>query len=339
MTPLTLASGVPASRFAFGTMQWGGPADEPCARAMFDACLDAGITHFDTAVGYAEGRSEAILGAFARERRDDIYVATKVAYDGGAGRANILSHWDRSRTQLGLDTVDLLYIHRHDPDTDMHETFETLARLQSDGAIRHIGLSNHSAWQVMKAQGVCAALGTRIDAIQPMYNLVKRQAEVELLPMAADQDIAVMPYSPLGGGLLTGKYARGGTGRLTTNGMYAARYAPPAMHAAAQGLVDLAAETGHHPATLAVAWVAAHAARPGPIVSGRSVEQLAPSLAALDLTLDAATKARLDALYPGPAPATDRLEEASDATRETGSAHRRDTDANTDVIPTGRSGG
>ncbi len=307
---LTLRSGAPVSRFAFGTMQFGGGADDAASQAMFDAARAAGIDHFDTAVRYADGASERLLGRFAAADRDGLYIATKVAYAGGAGRGNILSQFDDSRRQLGMDAVDLLYLHRFDPDTPLETSIETLAELQTAGRIRHIGLSNFAAWQVMKAQAIAARLGTRIDAIQPMYNLVKRQAEVELLPMAADQQLAVLPYSPLGGGLLTGKYARGEAGRLSDNRMYSARYAPRWMHGSAAGLARLAVETGHDPATLAVAWVASHPARPMPIVSARSTAQLAPSLAALDLQLTPELRDRISALAPAPAPATDRLEEA-----------------------------
>ena len=310
MTDATLLDGTPVARFPFGTMQWGGNADEGESRALFEACRAAGIAHFDTAVGYTDGRAETLLGRFAAPVRDELYIATKVAYMGGTGRANILSQFDRCRRQSGLDSVDLLYLHRHDPDTPVDETFATMAELQRDGAIRHIGVSNYAAWQVMEAQAACARLGTRIDAVQPMFNLVKRQAEVEILPMAARQGIAAYCYSPLGGGLLTGKYAAGGTGRLDADDRYATRYGLDAMHGAAADLARLAAEHGYHPATLAVAWIAAHRDRPQPILSARSVAQLAPSLAAMTLTLTPELHAALTALYPAPPPATDRLEEA-----------------------------
>ncbi|AWB50145.1 aldo/keto reductase [Gemmobacter aquarius] len=295
-------------RAAFGCMQFGGRADDSASRAMFDACLDAGITHFDTAHGYTEGASETLLGQFAAPLRDRLFIATKAGYQGGAGRANLLAQFDESRKRLGMDTVDLLYIHRYDADTPLDETIQTLARLQSDGKIRQIGLSNFAAWQVMKAQAIAARLGTRIDAIQPMYNLVKRQAQVELLPMCADQSIAVYGYSPLGGGLLTGKYAAGSAGRLTEDQRYAARYGQPEMHRAAADLAVLADEVAINAVTLAVAWVM----RRGlcPILSARSADQLAPSLAALTFTPDDALDSRLTALAPNPPPATDRLEEA-----------------------------
>ncbi|MBS1301241.1 aldo/keto reductase [Loktanella sp. SALINAS62] len=311
MTQLLTRDGTALSPLTFGTMQFGGDADATASRAMFDAARAAGINHFDTAVGYTGGASERLIGPMIAADRDALYLATKVAYAGGAGRANILSMFDTCRSQLGLDSVDLLYLHRFDPDTPLSETFETMARLQSDGAIRHIGVSNYAAWQVMKAQAICATLGTRIDVIQPMYNLVKRQAEVEILPMAADQDILACTYSPLGGGLLTGKYARGENGRLRTNDMYAARYGRDWMHSAATAMTDIARDVGTHPATLAVAWVARHATRPSPIVSGKSVGQLAPSLDANTYTMSDALYDRITALSPTPPPATDRLEEAT----------------------------
>lgn len=295
---------------AFGTMQFGRRADEPVSRALFDACLAAGLTHFDTACGNGDGASETLLGRFIAPLRDHLFIATKAGYDGGAGRANLTRQFDGSRKRLGLDSVDLLYLHRFDPETDLEKTLETFADFQSRGLIRQIGLSNFGAWQVMRAQGVAAKLGTRIDAIQPMYNLVKRQAEVEILPMAADQGIAVYSYSPLGGGLLSGKYAEGCTGRLAEDPRYAARYAPPALHQAAAGLARVAADWSHHPATLAVAFVLAHPTRPTPLISARNADQLAPSLAARTLTLTADQYAQIAVLVPAPLPATDRLEEA-----------------------------
>ena len=296
-------------KIAFGTMQFGGTADAATSRALFDACRAAGITHFDTATGYSEGRSESLLGEFAAAERDTLFIATKVGYDSGEQDV-LVDQFARSLERLKMAQVDLLYLHRFHPETPLEETLEVFAELQAQGKIRQIGLSNFPAWAVMKAQAVARGLGTRIDAIQPMYNLVKRQAEVELLPMAMDQGIAVYPYSPLGGGLLSGKYAAGETGRLVTNPQYAARYAPQTMHETARALTGLAAELGTHPATLAVAFVMTHPARPVPLTSARNVAQLAPSLAALMFPMTPEVYARLTALSPTPPPATDRLEEA-----------------------------
>lgn len=297
------------SPFAFGTMQFGGRADAAACAAMFDACLAAGVAHFDTACGYCEGASETILGQLAAPHRARLYIATKVGYVGGAGRANLTAQFEGSRRKLGMDRVDLLYLHRYDPATPLDETLEVFAEFQARGWLRHIGLSNFPSWAVMKAQGVAARLGTKIDAIQPMYSLVKRQAEVEILPMAADQGIAVYTYSPLGGGLLTGKYAAGaGAGRLAEDARYAARYGAPAAHQAAADLAQIAQRLGVDAATLAVAWVRARGVVP--IISARDAGQLAPSLAALDFSLTADLMAQLTALTPAPPPATDRTEEA-----------------------------
>jgi aryl-alcohol dehydrogenase-like predicted oxidoreductase len=310
MTQLLTRNGTPVSDLTFGTMQFGGTADANESRAMFDAARDAGINHFDTAVGYTGGASETILGPMIKVARDDLFVASKLGYIGGAGRQNLLDQFDRSRAQLDQDAVDLLYLHRFDPNTPLEETFDTLAELQTKGLIRHIGVSNYAAWQVMKAQNIAKSLGTKIDVIQPMYSLVKRQSEVEIIPMAQDQCISVVPYSPLGGGLLTGKYAAGGTGRLTEDTRYKARYDQAWMHEAARDLTVLASKLGTDPATLAVAWVKTHPTAPHPIISARSVTQLTPSLAAQSFEMTGDLYDQITALSITPPPATDRLDDA-----------------------------
>ncbi|KAA9010437.1 aldo/keto reductase [Histidinibacterium aquaticum] len=302
-------SGAPLSRLTFGTMQFGGTADAAASRDMYEAAREAGLNHFDTAVGYTDGESERITGDLIGPEREEIFLATKVAFHGGAGRENIRDQFDRCRRQLDQDAVDLLYLHIWDPDTELEESFSTLAEMQEQGLIRHIGVSNYAAWQVMKAQGIAQALGTRIDAVQPMYSLVKRQAEVEIFPMAQDQEIAIFPYSPLGGGLLTGKYAGGGTGRLTESDRYRQRYGVDWMHETATRLTRLAEELGTSPATLAVGWAARHPVLPSPIISGRNLAQLRPSLDALTYDMTPSLYARISELSPAPPPATDRLEE------------------------------
>lgn len=220
------------------------------------------------------------------------------------------AQFDTSRRRLGLDMVDVLYLHRFDPDTDLRETMEFFAGQRQAGAIRYVGLSNFAAWQVMKAQAIGQEFGIGVDILQPMYNLVKRQAEVEILPMCADQGILAAPYSPLGGGLLTGKYTGGGAGgRLIDNRAYEARYGPGWMHRTAEDLAGLAAGMGVSPATLAVAWVAANPFAPSPIISARSAGQLEPSLAAIGFDMSAELYAQISALGQTPPPATDRLEE------------------------------
>ncbi len=307
---LTAPDGSPISRFCFGAMQFGRNADESASAAMYTACRDARINFFDTAYVYNEGRSEEILGRLAAKERDKLFIATKCANGDRSDRALIQSQFDQSRKRLGMDRVDLLYIHMWNDTTPLEETFETLAKLVESGKTRFIGVSNYAAWQVMKANQVARSFGLEIVALQPMYNLVKRQVEVEILPMARSERFAVFPYSPLGGGLLTGKYAAGQSGRLDADKMYAARYAPDWMRAAAADLAGIAAELGTSAATLAVAWVARNPAVTAPIISARSAEQLKPSLDALGFAMDDALYARISALSPAPAPATDRLEEA-----------------------------
>lgn len=310
MTQFLTRNGAPLSRLTFGTMQFGGKADIGQSKLMYESARSVGVNHFDTAVGYNGGASEKIIGAFIKEDRDDIFLATKVGYVGGASKDNILKHFEVCKQQLNEDAVDLLYMHRFDDETPLEETFEALAELQVEGAIRYIGVSNYAAWQIIKAQNVAKAMSTKIDVVQPMYSLVKRQAEVEIIPACQDQDIKVIPYSPLGGGLLTGKYATGGTGRLTEDKRYKARYDQSWMHETAAELSLLASGIDTDPATLAVAWVAAHKATLSPIISARSVEQLLPSLAAEKYQLPPKIYQEIANLSIQPAPATDRLEEA-----------------------------
>ena len=303
-------SGRDVSRFSFGAMQFGAKASEADSAAMYADCRAAGINFFDTAWAYTEGRSEEILGQLVASERDDVFVATKAGNSRVATPEKLEEEFAESRRRLGLDVVDLFYIHQFDPVTPLEVSLGKVGEFVARGATRYVGLSNFAAWQVMKARGIARDLGFDIHVLQPMYNLVKRQAEVEILPMARSEDLAVCPYSPLGGGLLTGKYVAGGEGRLKDDPKYDARYAPAWMRAAAAELPGIAAEAGVHPATLAVAWVARNPAVWGPIISARSSAQLAPSLAAVDFAMDDALYTRLSALVPAPPPATDRLEEA-----------------------------
>ncbi|MFD0981997.1 aldo/keto reductase [Tropicimonas aquimaris] len=292
-------------------MQFGGGADRGASDAMYAACRSARINFFDTAHGYTNGLSETWLGELVRPERERVFFASKVAGDGNSSKQNILAQFEASQKRHRLDFVDGLYLHRWDPDTPLEETLETLATLRDAEKIRFVGVSNLAAWQVMKAVAVAERFDLKITMLQPMYNLVKRQAETELLPMARDQGIAVMPYSPLGGGLLTGKYRENGHGRLSTDKAYAARYAEKWMHDTAAALAELAGEVGQSPATLAVSWVAGHPGVTAPIISARSVEQLAPSLAAIGFELNETLWARMAELSRPPESSTGRSEEWS----------------------------
>ena len=300
------------SGLCFGTMQFGAGASKSDSAAMYSACREAGINFFDTAYVYNEGRSEEILGALIAKEREDIILVTKAGAVGGSSAKNIRSQLETSLTRMNQDFTDIFFLHRFDDDVPLEETFAELAALKEEKKYFQLGVSNFAAWQVMKAQGVARLHGyPAIDILQPMYNLVKRQAEVEILPMAAAEHIAVISYSPLGGGLLTGKYRGGiaGEGRFSWDEKYALRYGQDWMHQAANSLSEIAAELGTNPAALAVAWVAKNPAITAPIISARNIEQLAPSLAAADIMLDGDIYARLNALVPTPPPATDRLEE------------------------------
>ena len=278
---------------------------------MYAQARDAGINQFDAAHVYTDGAAETLLGEFATPDRDDLVVITKCGYPPGQSPAALEAEVMTSLKRLAMDHVDVLYLHRYPGDAHLDGALECMRDLHRAGAFALLGVSNFAAWQVMKAQARAAALGAPpISVLQPMYNLVKRQAEVELLPMALAEDLIVHSYSPLGGGLLTGKYATGGTGRLTDDSRYAARYGATWRHETAHALATLAGALGHAPETLAVAWAAAHPGISAPIISASAPDQMAPSLAAMSLEMTPDLYAQLAALSPAPPPATDRLEDA-----------------------------
>jgi aryl-alcohol dehydrogenase-like predicted oxidoreductase len=219
---------------------------------------------------------------------------------------------EASLRRLGTDRLDFYFVHQLDPLTPAETTLRALDDLVRQGKIVHAAVSNWAAWQIAKALGISAREGlARFECIQPMYNLVKRQAEVEILPLAASEQMGVISYSPLGGGLLTGKYgtsARPEQGRVVQNAMYARRYAPPVYYEIAENLTVHAQERGHHPATLAVAWVMSHPAITAPIIGARNVQQLEASLSALEVNMTPEWRDEMSALSVAPPPATDRLE-------------------------------
>ena len=315
-------TGVKVSRVALGTMSFGGDADEATSASIWRAARDAGVNLIDTADVYNEGRSEQILGRLMHHERDQIVLATKAyfpmgqgANDRGASRYHLVRAVEASLRRLDTDRIDLYYVHRFDDVTELDETLRALDDLVRSGKILYPACSNFAAWQVAHALGRQRLYGwAPLVAIQPMYNLVKRQVEVEILPMAQSLGLAVIPYSPTGGGLLTGKYSaerKPERGRLIDTRMYTVRYADPRFLAIAGQFTALAAELGHAPATLAVAWVAAHPAVTSVLIGGRNVEQLTPTLAANQLELDGETRARISALSIEPPPATDRNEEVT----------------------------
>ena len=313
-------TGVRVSSLCFGTMSFGREADEDTAAAMFRRCREAGINFFDTANTYSGGRSEEILGRLIAGSRDELVITSKVCFPmgedlnaRGASRRHIMQSIESSLKRLGTDRLDLYFIHSFDALTPIEGTLRALDDLVHQGKVLYPAVSNWAAWQIAKALGVSARAGlARFECLQPMYNLVKRQAEVEILPLAQSEQVGVISYSPLGGGLLTGKYSaalKSEAGRLVENAMYGKRYGLSAYYEIAERFAAYANEHNLHPATLAVAWVMSHPALTAPIVGARNVEQLEPSLAAAEVKMTPQWRAEISALSIEPPPATDRLEE------------------------------
>jgi len=318
-------TGIKVSELCFGTMSFGGIADEAMSYKMFDMCRDAGVNFFDCADVYVKGRSEEILGKCIKTCRDEVVITSKVYFpsgDGqngaGANRYHMMRAVEKSLKRLETDYIDLYFIHRFDDVTPLEETLRTLNDMVSQGKVLYIGASNYAAWQVAKALGISNKEGwAKFCCIQPMYNLVKRQAEVEILPMAQSENIGVINYSPLGGGLLTGKYGkerRPIKGRLMDNKMYQIRYGDEELYDVAERYTALAQDEGIDPVSLAIAWASKHPAVTAPIIGARNTDQLAPALASVDVVVDEDLYARISALTPTPPLATDRAEETTDTT-------------------------
>ena len=315
-------TGLQVSELCFGTMTFGKESDEATSAKVYARCRDAGINFFDCANVYVNGDSERILGKQIRGEREELILTSKVYFKMGEGplskgysRAAILHHAEQSLKRLGTDYLDLYFLHHFDEETPIEDALRALDDLVRQGKVRYPAVSNFAAWQIAKALGISAREGlAAFRCVQPMYSLLKRQAEVELFPMARAEGLGVIPYSPLAGGILTGKYGArdpGVEGRLNASEMYAKRYANLSDFEVAQALMALAANHGYHPASLAVAWVARHPAVTAPIIGARSLEQLEPSLASVDVDMTDELYRRIAALTPTPALATDREEERS----------------------------
>ena len=314
-------TGVRVSQLCGGTMSFGSDADEQASAMMYRACRDAGINFFDTADQYSGGRSEEILGSLIQGHRDELVLATKcfnpIGPDvnaRGLSRRHVARAAEESLKRLKTDRVDVLYLHQPDPTTPLEETLRALEDLVRAGKILYPAISNHSAWQTQLAADLQKAHGwARMQVVQPMYNLVKRQAEVEILPMAEANGFAVVPYSPAGGGLLSGKYAQKDkpkAGRLVEKAQYEARYGEEWMHETAARFAAMCQSRGVHPVSMAVAWVGSHPVVTAPIIGARNVEQLQASLDSVKIAMTSELRAEITALSRTPPPATDRLEEA-----------------------------
>jgi len=314
-------TGIQVSKLCFGTMSFGGIADKAASKAMYLRAREKGINFFDTADIYNGGRAEEILGELIQGERDELILTTKAGFPSGqdpnargASRRHLFLSVESSLKRLRTDRVEFFFIHRFDPLTPIEETLRALDDLRQQGKILYPAVSNWAAWQIAKALGISAKEGlARFELVQPMYNLVKRQAEVEILPLVQSEQLGAISYSPLGGGLLTGKYGVGKrpeSGRLVEVDSYAKRYEGEANYETAERFAAYAERRGIHPATLAVAWALGHPAITAPIIGARSPEQLEPSLAALDFELPEEWRREISALSIAPPVATDRSEEA-----------------------------
>lgn len=315
-------TGIKVSALCMGTMSFGGDADERTSAAMFQACREKGINFFDCADLYGQGKSEEILGGLIRDCREEVVITSKAYFAtgpdvnaGGSNRKHVRHAVETSLKRLKTDHIDIYYLHRFDDTVPLEESLRVLDDLVRQGKILYPAASNFAAWQTAKALGISARLGlARFECIQPMYNLVKRQAEVEILPLAQAENLGVFPYSPLGGGLLSGKYGVGRKpvqGRLVENKIYATRYGAEPDYEIADKFTALARSLGFHPASLAIAWVGSHPGVTAPIIGARSVDQLEVCLKAADIPMTPELRASISALSPEPPPATDRSEEGT----------------------------
>jgi aryl-alcohol dehydrogenase-like predicted oxidoreductase len=308
-------SGLHVSRACLGAMMFAeskpGLCDEKESRRIIDHFIDAGGNFIDTADVYSWHESESIVGRAIASRRDQIVLATKGFYPeeegpnrGGLGRKHLTAALEASLRSLGTDYIDLYQCHNTDPDTPIEETMATLDGFVQSGKVRYIGCSNWRASLIVEAQWAAAdAHSTPLISLQPQYSLVARQIEDDILPTCRRQGLGALTYSPLGGGLLTGKYRRGeappADSRITRGGVWKRMLEEPARVAIAEDVVALSAEIGVPPTQVAIAWVAAQAGVTSVIIGPRTFEQYEQNMAGFEVTLDNDVLERLSKLSKG----------------------------------------
>lgn len=311
------SAGLKVSRICLGMMSYGTAAerawhlDEAAAEPIVKAAIDGGVTFFDTADTYSDGVSEQITGRLLSRiftRRDDFVLATKVYFpmgtgpnDRGLSRKHVLSAIDASLRRLGTEYVDLYQIHRWDYQTPIEETMQALHEVVRAGKARYLGASSMFAWQFAKAQNLAERHGwTRFASMQNHYNLIYREEEREMIPLCADQGVAVLPYSPLARGVLAGNRGRGGERRTTRAGddpLSDERYNSPSDFDVADRLAEVAAARGAPPAQVALAWLLSRPAVTAPIVGATRLGHISDALAAVQLTLTDEEVRRLEEPY------------------------------------------
>ena len=304
-------AGVKVSPLCLGTMMFGGPTDEATSIRIMHKANDLGINFFDTANIYNAGESERVVGKAIADRRDRIVLATKGRLkmgdgpnDVGASRVHLIREVGNSLRRLGTDTIDLYYLHTPDPTTPIEETWRTLDTLVQQGKIRYVGVSNFRAGEL------CGLLCTierfyleRVTCLQPLYNLVNRDAEVELFPLCRDQGIGVVSYSPLARGVLSGKYTAGqpppegsraarGNKRLLETEMREESYE------VAERLRPIAAAHGVTLTQFCLAWCLANPLLTALLIGPRTMEQFDDNVGCLDCRITSEDEAAVDALVP-----------------------------------------
>jgi aryl-alcohol dehydrogenase-like predicted oxidoreductase len=330
------ASGLRVSALSLGTMTFGGrdrfasvgTTDVAAATRQIDLCLDVGVNLIDTADVYSDGLSEQILGEAIKGRRDKLLVATKARFpmgsgpnDAGLSRHHLIAACEASLRRLGTDHIDLFQVHEWDGVTPLEETLDALDHLVRSGKVRYVGCSNYAGWQMTKALGISERRGfQRFVSQQIYYSLQARDAEYELIPAAIDQGVGIMVWSPLAGGLLSGKYRRGQTppegSRQLTDWNEPPVRDEEQLYDIIDALVEIADGRGVSPAQVALAWLLGRPGVSTVVVGARTEEQLADNLGAASLRLEDAERSRLDELSLPPllypfwhqaASATDRL--------------------------------
>ncbi|WP_406345901.1 aldo/keto reductase [Streptomyces sp. NBC_00648] len=312
---------VPALSFGAGTFggrgelfsAWG-DTDAEQARRLVDICLEAGVTMFDTADVYSAGASEEVLGAAIKGRRDEVILSTKAGLpmgdgpgDAGTSRSRLIRSVEDALRRLGTDYIDLFQLHAFDAGTPIEEVMSTLDDLVRAGKIRYTGVSNFSGWQLMKSQATADRYGyQRYAAHQVYYSLVGRDYEWELMPLAADQGVGAVVWSPLGWGRLTGKIRRGRPLPEQSRLHRTADYGPPVedelLYRVVDTLDELAEETGRTIPQIALNWLLRRPTVSSVIIGARNEEQLRQNLGALGWALTADQVARLDAASTRTAP-------------------------------------
>jgi aryl-alcohol dehydrogenase-like predicted oxidoreductase len=291
-------TGLMVSELCLGTMTFGNEADEQTSKRITDRFVEAGGNFVDTANVYSRGVSEEITGRVIRDYREDVVVATKFRFpmgegpnDSGASRKHIISACEASLRRLDTDYIDLYQIHCWDSSTPIEETLSALDDLVRAGKVRYIGCSNFTGWQIEKSVRVSEREGlARFDCLQPQYSLVVRDIEHEVLPVSREEGLGVIPWSPLAGGFLTGKYSREDAPpentRMASWGDTWKRHATSEKFDIVDRVCEIADCRGKEPAQIALSWVKDRPGVTSPIIGARNVEQLDKNLGATGWSLE-----------------------------------------------------